>query len=106
MCDRCAGRGLRGVGFLLLLLVALAVDAGVGVGPGVEAIEADEVAAGVAEAEILGLLVEPAECFLDAVEVAAFLAGEKQHLLPLHGVGTEVCHVIGVGIEVGIALFG
>ncbi len=77
-----------------------------GVGQGIEAVEVDEVAAGVAEAEGLGLLVEPAQRFLDAVEVASLLAGEEEHLLPLHGVGAQVGHVVGVGVEVRVALLG
>ena len=59
-----------------------------------------------AEAELVGLLVEAAQRFFDAIEVAAFLAGEEQHLLALHGVGAEIRHVIRVGIHVGVLRIG
>src|SRR5690606_19657779 len=81
---RSARRGARLRGVRLLL--QLAVDAVAGVRQRVQPLEADRLAAVLADPEVGGILVEPPKRFLDAVEVASLLAGEEQHLLALHRV--------------------
>jgi hypothetical protein len=63
-----------------LLLPHLAVDAVAGVGKCVQALESDRRATGVTVPEVLGVVVEPAERFLDPVEVPALLRREEGRL--------------------------
>src|SRR5690606_8087901 len=72
------------------------------VGERVQALEGDLLVAAVADPELLRLVVEPAQRVLDAVEVAALLAGEQERLLPLHGVGPLIGHVEGIAGQVRV----
>jgi hypothetical protein len=81
----------------LLLQLPLVLDAVAGVGKGVQALEGDHLPGAMTAPEVLRVVVEPAERLLDAVEVAPLLRGEEGGLLPLHGLGPLVGHVVRVG---------
>src|SRR5450759_1109139 len=82
-----------GLGLALSIFFALlALDAKPGVRQRVETLEADLSPAVVALAELFGIAIEPAKCFVDVPEETAFLAREQKRLLALHCVGTPVSY--------------
>jgi len=84
------------------LFLHLAVDAVPGMRERVEPLESHRSAAGVAAPKLLGIVVEPPERFLDAVEIASFLGCEEGSLLALHRLGPLIGHMIGVGRKIGV----
>src|SRR5260221_10717163 len=60
---------------------------------GVEPLEIDLGAALVTVPEFLRTTVEPAERFVHVPQIAAFLRGEEELLLPLHRIGPLIGHV-------------
>ena len=81
----------------VLFLLHLAVDAVSGVRKGIQTLKAHLRATGMADPEVLRIVVKPTKRFLDAVEVSPLLRGEEGSLLPLHRLGALIRHVIGVG---------
>src|SRR3954454_2703628 len=83
-----------GLGLPLSIFFALlALDAISGVGQRVETLIADLATAIVALAELLGVPIEAAQCFVDVPEESSFLTREEKRFLSLHGVGALVRHV-------------
>src|SRR5260370_7934242 len=78
---------------LSIFLFGLALDAEAGVGERVEAIEADGLAALLAQTEALGGAVEAAQRLVHVPQVAPFLRGKEERLLPLHRLGALIGHV-------------
>src|SRR6188508_1019440 len=87
---------------LPIFLFLLAGDAQPRVRERVEALEVDLLTALVAMAELLRRAVEAAERLVHVPEIAAFLRGEEELLLPLHGVGALVRHVERVGRQIAV----
>src|SRR5437773_1803908 len=87
---------------LAIFLFRLALDAETRVRQGVEAVEADVLAALLALAELLGGLVQAPQRFVHMPEVAPFLRREQERLLALHRVRALVGHVERVAGEVSV----
>src|SRR5687767_9234689 len=98
------GQNTTALGVLLLciFLALFALDAVPRVRERVEPLEGDVLAAVVTLAERLRRPVEPAQRFVDVPEESAFLAGEQERLLALHGVRALVGHVERVRAQVTI----
>src|SRR6185503_11716547 len=88
--------------FLGIFLALLALDAIAGVRQRVESLERDLVAAVVTLSERLWRPVESAERLIDEPQEPAFLAGEQERLLALHGVRALVRHVERVRAQVAV----
>src|SRR6188768_3657316 len=82
-----------------ILFLLLARDAEPRVRQGIEAVEPDLGAAGLALPELVGGRVEAAEGLVHVPEIASFLRRHQELLLPLHRVGALVRHVERVGRE-------
>jgi hypothetical protein len=66
-------------------------------GQRIEPLEVDLLPTLQAVPELLRGAEEPAERLVDVPEVAPFLGGKEELLLPLHRVGPLVRHVEGIG---------
>src|SRR5688572_11376678 len=82
---------------LPIFLFLFAGDAQPRVRQGIQALEVDLLAALMTVPELLRRPVEAAKRLVHVPEVAAFLRGEEELLLPLHGVGALIGHVERVG---------
>src|ERR1700686_2351121 len=92
-----------GLGLALSIFFALlALNAIPGVRERVEALEADLSPAVVTFAELFGIAIEPAECFVDVPEETAFLAREQKRLFALHCIGALIGHVEGVCAQIAV----
>src|SRR5712692_575827 len=87
---------------LSIFLFGLALDAEAGVGERVEAIEADRLATLIAQTEALRGAVEAAQRLVHVPQVAPFLRGKEERLLPLHRVGALISHVERVARQVAV----
>src|SRR5690242_6380982 len=87
---------------LAIFFLRLALDAQPGVRQRIEPLEQDVVPALLALAELLWRLIQSAQGLIHVPEIAAFLRGEEERLLPLHGVGALVRHVEGIAREVAV----
>src|SRR5690606_8651662 len=94
--------GSRDSGSGLFFLPELAVQAIARVRQRVQALEGDFLLAVVTDAEVLRFGIQSAQRVLDAVQVPAFLAREKEGLFALHGVRSLISHVEGVARQIRI----
>src|SRR5664279_4485943 len=78
--------GERRLAPLGILFLFLARDAEARVGEGVEPLGIDRRTTLVTVTELVGLVVQPAQRFVDVPEIAPFLRGEQELLFPFHGV--------------------
>ena len=90
----------------VLFFFQLTVEAVPRVRHNVEPLEVNQVVAAVTKAKLVGLLVQSAQRFFNAIQVAAFFACEEQHLLTLHRISAEIGHVIRVRIHVRVLCVG
>src|SRR5574338_291756 len=87
---------------LSIFLFLLAGDAEPRVRQGIQPLEVDLLPALVAVTELLRRAVQAAERLVDVPEIAAFLRGEEELLLALHGVGALIGHVERVRGEIAV----